>query len=534
MTKRFIALLCFLMLATLVFSQVQPSYLYNTGMPYGTLDIRTKISATNYFYLDKDKTFSFRESAPGVRTNTFLDMTPTWDSSPYMQGNMRRKDGAADYFVMNYRLLMPVNYQSDYAKGYPMIVQMHGAAERGNCYYNDCHHGNWDYDPNTNNPPAPTNADHELLNNDHQLIMGGSQHLAARDLANGMLPDDASLPPRAFPGFVLYPQMFNAWDSVRVEDMIKLVQLTIENYNVDPDRVYIHGLSIGGYATYEAIKRAPWLFAAALPMSAVTEAANIFKHNLQDKVAHIPVWAFQGGLDPRPSPAQTEAIMAKFKAAGGSFTYTMYPELSHNVWNKAYIEPTFFSWMLKQSKSQLHVSGDNTTIVKNENIFPKLVLAEGYLAYQWEKDGAVIASAKTNSLTVSEAGVYRARFSRVAAAPAENQWNEWSSPITIKNGTVDEVGGGVTAVLPGSEFSYAVYPNPANSENINVYFQKSSKNVTVTLLDAIGRPVEEKFVRQGVSDNEPVTLSKKLSGGVYMLIIKHGDEQFKERVLIRN
>src|SRR6187551_2174032 len=84
------------------FAQVKSSYEYNTAMPYGTLDIRTRISSTDYYYLLENKTFSFRESAPGVRTNTYVDMT-TWDSSPYRQGNLRRRTGTKDAFVMNYR-----------------------------------------------------------------------------------------------------------------------------------------------------------------------------------------------------------------------------------------------------------------------------------------------------------------------------------------------------------------------------------------------------------------------------------------------
>src|SRR5687768_16151930 len=118
-------------------AQVKSSYLYNTAMPYGTLDIRTTISSSQYYYLQENVTFSFRESSPGVRTNTFVDMT-TFDSNPYKQGNLRYRNGTSDSFVMNYRILFPNNYSSTYAEGYPLIVIMHGAGERANCYYNNC------------------------------------------------------------------------------------------------------------------------------------------------------------------------------------------------------------------------------------------------------------------------------------------------------------------------------------------------------------------------------------------------------------
>ena len=105
-------------------AQVDTSYVYNTSMPYGTLDIRIAKSSSRYYYLQEDNTISFRESSPGVKTNTFRDMT-SWNSAPYGQGNLREKSGTADYFIMNYRLLFPVGYQPNYSEGYPMIVMLH-------------------------------------------------------------------------------------------------------------------------------------------------------------------------------------------------------------------------------------------------------------------------------------------------------------------------------------------------------------------------------------------------------------------------
>ena len=100
---------------------------------------------------------------------------------------------------------------------------------------------------------------------------------------------------------------------------------------------------------YQAIKRAPWLFAAALPMSAVTEAAYIFKHNQQSKVVHIPLWVFQGAKDTNPTLSFTNNIVTKFRNAGAVVRYSVYSDLSHAVWNRAYGEPEFFSWMRSKS-----------------------------------------------------------------------------------------------------------------------------------------------------------------------------------------
>src|SRR5687768_14857195 len=145
-----------------VFAQVDTSFIYNTAMPYGTLDLRVYKGVDRFYYLEEDKTFSFRESSPGVKTNTYRDMT-SWDSSPYKQGNLREKNGSSDLFVMNYRILFPVNYNPAYDPGYPIIMMLHGAGESGNCWNDDCNWATTGWNPNANNPPAPTDPNHQLL-----------------------------------------------------------------------------------------------------------------------------------------------------------------------------------------------------------------------------------------------------------------------------------------------------------------------------------------------------------------------------------
>ncbi|HEU5148553.1 MAG TPA: hypothetical protein VFT90_17620, partial [Chryseosolibacter sp.] len=146
------------------YAQVDTSFVYNTSTPYGTLDIRIAKSATRYYYLQEDRTVSFREDG-GVRTNTYRDMT-SWDSSPYTEGNLRERSGTADNFIMNYRLLFPAGYQPNFSEGYPMIVMMHGAGERANCWDNSCYWADRSWRPQSNTPPAPTSSTHQLLNND--------------------------------------------------------------------------------------------------------------------------------------------------------------------------------------------------------------------------------------------------------------------------------------------------------------------------------------------------------------------------------
>lgn len=409
-------------------AQVDTSFVYKSGLPYGTLDIRIAKSSTRYYYLQENKTVSFRESSPGVRTNTYRDMT-SWDSSPYGQGNMREKIGTSDAFVMNYRMLYPNGYNPSYSPGYPLIVFMHGAGERGNCWDGTCYHGDATWNPNTNTPAAPTDVTSKLLNNDHNLLHGGSVHLQMRNAAGTRLPNDPSLPTRSFPGFVLFAQNLNGWNANSVQDAIKLVRLFAKKYNIDENRIYIEGLSNGGYGVYEAIKRAPWLFAAAFTMSAVSDA-SITYHNLQSTIAEIPLWTFQGGQDKSPTPAKTEGYVKKFRQAGMVVRYSLYSNLGHGTWNTAMKEPDYFKWMLAQNKSNIHKFAGSVAICATTGQGVKLELGEGFRAYQWEKDGVIISGATSHTYTATATGKYRARFSRVAN-PGAGDWNQWSAPVTV-------------------------------------------------------------------------------------------------------
>ncbi|GIL23259.1 MAG: hypothetical protein BroJett042_17720 [Bacteroidota bacterium] len=279
---------------------------------------------------------------------------------------------------------------------------------------------------------ARVNTVQRLLNNDHNMVHGGAVHQTAVNLVpDGMNPDDPNLPARSFPGFVLFPQNLNTWSTARREDskLIMIIRLLMKKYNIDPNRIYVHGLSDGGSNAYRMIRSAPWLFTAALPMSAV-DNANITQASMFPYIRTIPIWTFQGGIDGNPTVGETLDYMGQFKNQGMSTRYTLYPNLGHGTWNAAYAEPDFFTWMLSKSKSDIFVRYGKTEICGSTGEGVILELAQGFHAYQWEKDGEIIAGATTYLDTVTVPGTYRARFSRVPN-PTESDWNKWSKPVTI-------------------------------------------------------------------------------------------------------
>ncbi|MDQ2656741.1 MAG: fibronectin type III domain-containing protein [Bacteroidota bacterium] len=428
--RKFVGL-CVLCLGTSVnaLAQVDTSYIYNTQTAYGTLDLRLAKSPTRYYYLQEGVTFSYRESAPGVKTNTYTSMV-TWNTSAYGEGNLREKNGNSDYFTMNYRLLKPQNYNPDYESGYPIIIMLHGGGEAGNCWIDTrCYWASSDYNPVINSPPAPTDENHHLLNNDRNLLHGGAQHLTAVNLAGSKLPDDPTLSPRAFPGFVLFPQSLNGWGPRQVEDAIRILRLIIKKYNIDESRVYIHGLSNGGGGVYVALKRAPWLFAAALPMSAVYDG-GIINQGYTSEVAKLPLWIFQGGQDIAPTPSQTYHYVRSFRNAGADVRYYLYPNLGHGTWNTAYAEPDFFSWILEKRKYNPHVAFGNPVICNTTETGVTLGFSKGFFGYQWERDGAVLPDEAGAELIANVPGTYRGRFSR-KPNPSEDDWERWSDPIVV-------------------------------------------------------------------------------------------------------
>jgi hypothetical protein len=221
------------------FSQVDTTLIFNSSTPFGALDIRIAKSQSDFYFLEEGKTISFREQN-GTKTNSYLDMT-AWDSDLYTQGNLRERVGGRDDLVMNYRLLKPQNYNAAYPQGYPLVIVLHGLQERGNCAGSNCYHASTNYSPNENIPAASIAADSRLLNNDYNLVHGGSNYLEAYFENGNSLPDDPNLSPRAFPGFVLFPQNLNGWEASSAEDAIRLVRLMIKKYNININRIYING-----------------------------------------------------------------------------------------------------------------------------------------------------------------------------------------------------------------------------------------------------------------------------------------------------
>lgn len=127
---------------------------------------------------------------------------------------------------------------------------------------------------------------------------------------------------------------------------LDLVEQTKKSLPVDADRVYITGLSMGGYGTWTAIAQKPDLFAGAIPICGGGVPAEA------GKLVSVPVWAFHGGADGTVPPERSRVMIAAIQAEGGWPRYTEYPGVGHNSWTQTYDDDVVLDWLLSQRLSQ--------------------------------------------------------------------------------------------------------------------------------------------------------------------------------------
>jgi hypothetical protein len=250
----------------------------------------------------------------------------------------------------------------------------------------------------------------------------------------------------------------------------------------------------------------------------------------------MPLWIFQGGQDTAPSPSYTNGLVSKFKSAGAVIRYSVFSDLGHNVWNRAYSQSDFFTWMLSKNKANIHAYAGKTTIVRSQNQYPKLILAEGFLAYQWEKDGVIISTAKSNTYTATAPGKYRARFSRLSTAPTSTQWNKWSATVTITESTTttaaaldnDEI------IESKNEFDFEVFPNPATNQNVNIQLTVEDEgDVNVQLINSFGSTVVDvRYEMLPGTNLFEIPLPVGLTRGLYFVVLQRGKTQLRKKLMV--
>jgi predicted peptidase len=128
--------------------------------------------------------------------------------------------------------------------------------------------------------------------------------------------------------------------------VLELVDALKTDYNIDPDRVYVTGQSMGGFGSWDFIAARPGLFAAAVPV------CGGGKPTQAGAFAHVPVWAFHGAKDRTVSVERTRQMIRAIERAGGEPRYTEYPEGDHSVWAQVWDTPELLDWLFSQKRAQ--------------------------------------------------------------------------------------------------------------------------------------------------------------------------------------
>lgn len=124
----------------------------------------------------------------------------------------------------------------------------------------------------------------------------------------------------------------------------QLVLQTTKDFPVDENRLYITGLSMGGFGTWDMITRYPDLFAAAMPICGGGDPTKA--HLLAD----MPIWNFHGAKDAVVPPQLSRDMIQAIRIAGGSPGYTEYPDTDHFSWIPAYADAHVLEWLFNQRK----------------------------------------------------------------------------------------------------------------------------------------------------------------------------------------
>ncbi len=158
----------------------------------------------------------------------------------------------------------------------------------------------------------------------------------------------------SFPAVVFSPQLplqFNGWSEM-IAPVDALLQRLTERYPIDTHRLYLTGLSTGGYGTWTYALRHPKRFAALVPIAGGYEQGGIPPNICA--LRNTPIWAFHGALDTIITPYHSEVLVNALRACGSSVVrFTLYPGVDHfHSWTRAYADPGLWRWLFAQHLKQ--------------------------------------------------------------------------------------------------------------------------------------------------------------------------------------
>ena len=199
----------------------------------------------------------------------------------------------------NYLLFLPQDYGKEPAKKWPVIVFLHGSGERGQ---------------------------------DLRLVKA---HGVAKIVEKQ----------KDFPFVVISPQCPREqwWQPATI---IALLDEVLAKYKTDPDRVYLTGLSMGGFGTWQTAIEYPNRFAAIAP---ICGGGNPYQ---LDRIQHLPIWVFHGEKDKAVPIAMSVQMVGVLQQLKADVRFTRYPEAGHDAWTETYDNKALYDWFLEHKRGR--------------------------------------------------------------------------------------------------------------------------------------------------------------------------------------
>lgn len=148
---------------------------------------------------------------------------------------------------------------------------------------------------------------------------------------------------KEFPFIVVSPQCpaERRWEPI---ELVALLDDLETRYKIDADRIYVTGLSMGGFGTWELAAFAPKRLAAIAPICGGGEV------NWTKQIVSLPTWVFHGAKDEGVPLERSQLMVDALKKNGGDPKFTIYPEAGHDAWTETYDNPEFYAWLLEQKR----------------------------------------------------------------------------------------------------------------------------------------------------------------------------------------
>lgn len=234
--------------------------------------------------------------------------SPVRPSAAGRQSEEAFESPIASRVAARYLLFLPEEYGADKARRWPLILFLHGAGERGEDLSLVKRHG----------PP--------------KLVEGDP----------------------SFPFVVVSPQC-PADETWSDEVLVALLDHVLAEVRVDPRRVYLTGLSMGGFGAWSLAQHAPERFAAVVPIcgGGSFERALLYGDSPRGRALRkLPFRAIHGARDPVVPLAESQRMVDALRTLGCLVELSVDPEAGHDSWSKAYADPLLYAWLLAHSRSQ--------------------------------------------------------------------------------------------------------------------------------------------------------------------------------------